>query len=477
MIHQQAGRGRLPPSHAPAQLVQLCQPETFGALDHDDAGVRHVDAHLDHRGGDQQLCLPLLKGTHGRVFIGGRHLPMNQPDHAFAQCRTQVFKPRLCGDQIADLAFFDQRAHPIALPPFADGGAQAGHDLLHPVGGNQGGADGFAPGRLFIQHRHVHIAILREGQRPRDRRRGHDQNIDGLPFFAKLKPLAHPKAVLFIHHRKAQIAKGDIGLKHRMGAHKDLDRAAFQRAQLGAPFGPFVASGQELKHHTRLFGQGAQAFKMLSRKDFCRGHEHALPACLNRPQQCHEGDQRFARAHIPLQQAVHARPAGHVFCNLGDGACLCTGGRIGQCAKHALLQVAIPNRLAPRLPPVLGARKGKRQLMGEQFIIGQPRPRWRRGRKVSHVVRGMRLLQRIWKIWPVLLVFLIRINPFADLWHPRQCGPRGLIHQLLRDPAGQRIDRFKRRNIARLGLGHDEIRVHHLGDAVKKLYPPRHHAP
>ena len=45
------------PRPAAAQLVQLRQAETLGVLDHHQAGVGHVHAHFDDRGGHQHLHL------------------------------------------------------------------------------------------------------------------------------------------------------------------------------------------------------------------------------------------------------------------------------------------------------------------------------------------------------------------------------------------------------------------------------------
>ena len=112
--------------------------------------------------------------------------------------------------------------------------------------------------------------------------------------------------------------------------------------------------------------------------------------------------------------------------------------------------------------------------MGQQFIIGQPRPCRRGRRQIGHVARRMGLLQGVGEIGPVFLFFLIGINPFANLWRTRQRGTGGFVHQLLRNPAGQRIHRFKRWNIVRLCFGNDEIGVDHLGVAIKELDPSRH---
>ena len=39
----------------PAQLVQLGQSELLGIFDEHECGLRHINAHLDDRSGDQSL--------------------------------------------------------------------------------------------------------------------------------------------------------------------------------------------------------------------------------------------------------------------------------------------------------------------------------------------------------------------------------------------------------------------------------------
>ena len=55
-------------SHAPpdasAQLMQLGQPKPIRTLDHDDAGVRHVDPDLDHGRRHQHIGYTTRKGRH-----------------------------------------------------------------------------------------------------------------------------------------------------------------------------------------------------------------------------------------------------------------------------------------------------------------------------------------------------------------------------------------------------------------------------
>src|SRR5258708_34396319 len=51
-----------------AELVELREAEPIGTLDHHDAGIGDVDAHLDHRRRDKDLDLSRYKAFHD-VFL------------------------------------------------------------------------------------------------------------------------------------------------------------------------------------------------------------------------------------------------------------------------------------------------------------------------------------------------------------------------------------------------------------------------
>src|SRR6516225_10115968 len=55
LIEQKAGRAGLAPADASAELVELGEAEALRMLDHHDRGGRHIDADLDHSGGDQKI--------------------------------------------------------------------------------------------------------------------------------------------------------------------------------------------------------------------------------------------------------------------------------------------------------------------------------------------------------------------------------------------------------------------------------------
>ena len=66
----------------------------------------------------------------------------------------------------------------------------------------------------------------------------------GAAFALQLHALMHAEAVLFIHHRQAQIAEGDIFGEQRMGADQDVDFACRQSFQGRFARGRVLAAGQ-----------------------------------------------------------------------------------------------------------------------------------------------------------------------------------------------------------------------------------------
>ena len=71
---------KLTAADPPAKLMELRQAEAMPALDRHQRGVRHVDAHLDHRRGDQHLDFAAAEIGHHGVFFGRRHAAVEQAE-------------------------------------------------------------------------------------------------------------------------------------------------------------------------------------------------------------------------------------------------------------------------------------------------------------------------------------------------------------------------------------------------------------
>ena len=164
--------------------------------------------------------LPRHEPRHRGVLVGGGHLAVHQPDPV-PQGRAQDAEPLLGAGIVHHLGFLDQRADPIGLPPLGHRLAQMLHHLVQPLGRHHRRADRLSPRRFFVQHRDIHVAMRRQRQAARDRRRGHHQHIDRRALGPQLHPLRHAEAVLFVHHRQPQVLERHILLKDRMGADQD----------------------------------------------------------------------------------------------------------------------------------------------------------------------------------------------------------------------------------------------------------------
>ncbi len=151
----------------------------------------------------------------------------------------------------------DQRADDEGLPPRTQLAAQ---EL---VGGrpfvlvHDAGLDRTATGRQLVQGGRVEVAVCRQRERARDRRRGHVQDVRRHPLHplrVERPPLRDPEAVLLVDHAEAQAGELDVGLDQRVGADDDSQLAARE------PIERFPApcrgsrSGQQRKR-SRLFGQ------------------------------------------------------------------------------------------------------------------------------------------------------------------------------------------------------------------------------
>ena len=106
------------------------------------------------------------------------------------------------------LALLDQRADPIGLAAGGEVAAEAvdrrrraSASLITSV------STGVRPGRHLVDPADVHLAIMGQRQRARDRRRGHRQQMRrALGLFRQQQPLRHAEAVLLVDHDQAEAA-------------------------------------------------------------------------------------------------------------------------------------------------------------------------------------------------------------------------------------------------------------------------------
>ena len=300
-------------SHTPAQLVQGAQAVALGVFDHHHAGVGHVHAHLNDGGGHQCVQPPGLEILHDGSFFLGLQLAVHQPHPAVGQQRLgDVLVVGLDGVQPAVRHILNGRADQIHLPPLVDLAVQKAVQVPPPLAGDAPGLDRGASGGQLVQNGDVQIAINQQPQRAGDRGGAHDQQVRVRSFFRQCAALAHPKAVLFVNDGQPQPGKLHPFAHQGVGAHHKVGFVIADGGQRGAAGGGLHAAGQQGNPHPEGGKQPVEPFGVLRGQNFGRRQQRGL---ISRPDARPDGGsshQRFAAAHIALQQAVHGGIARHI---------------------------------------------------------------------------------------------------------------------------------------------------------------------
>ena len=192
---------------------------------------------------------------------------------------------------------------------------------------------------------------------------------------------------------------------------------------------------------------------MLPRQNLGRGKHRALHPGLDRAEQRTQRDHRFARADIALQQPQHRSRLGNVAFYFRNHPLLRAGQRKGQLQPvHKLPRPRDRHRLAlvHRRP-----HQPHGELVGKQFIIGQPVP-------VGLIILMVDLIHRRVPPRPIARSQQAGLNPFGQVRQMLERRRRKLPHPLVSQSFRQRIDRFGEARRACLAHGNDMVGVHHL---------------
>ncbi len=356
--------------------MQLGQAQALGVLDDHQRRIRHVHAHLDHRGGDQQVGVTLLEGAHRGLFLGRLHAPVHQPDTQARQLRRQRFEGGLRGGGDHLVALVDQRAHPIGLASFRAGHADALDQLGAPLGTDHDGLHRRAPGRQFVDRRHVQVCIGGHRQRARDRRGGHHQLMRHAArrraLVAQCQPLVHAEAVLFVDDGQRQVMEHHRLLHQRMRAHHHLRVAGGDLGQHALARLAGDLAGQPGDADAKRLQPAAQVVQMLLGEQFGRRRQRGLLALLHRQ---HRGQRRhhgLAAADITLHQPQHRRRPRQILPDLREHALLRAGQGERQRGEQAFDLHALAGQRRCAVLLQRDALATQAQVMGEQFLHRQP---------------------------------------------------------------------------------------------------------
>ena len=201
---------------APAQLIELGEPEHVGAMHDQRVGGRNVEAGLDDRGRQQHVVLPVVEGVHHRIELARGHLAVGAGDlqlgHVLLQEGRGVVE---IGDARHDI---EGLAAAIALAQqrlAQDDGIERRH-----IGAHRQAID-----RRRGDQRHLAHAGERQLQRARDRRRGQRQHMHVLAQLLQPLLVLHAEMLLLVDDQEAEIGELDGLAEQRMGADDDVDVA------------------------------------------------------------------------------------------------------------------------------------------------------------------------------------------------------------------------------------------------------------
>ncbi len=147
--------------------------------------------------------------------------------------------------------------------------------------------------------------------------------------------------------------------------------------------------------------------------------------------------------------------------------------RVGQGVDDLVAQMAVAGVAVAGRTPQLRAHQRQRQLTGQKFVEGEPRPERAVGQDVGEFDRHMHAVQRFADRRKAAAANDFRADPLGQI---RQ------FLQRLRDRAAQRaqsetfrerIDRIDAAQFCRTRLVHDPVGMHDLRDAVVHLQRSR----
>ncbi len=374
VVEQHAVARRAAAADPSAQLVQLRQAQAFGVLDDHQAGVGHVDAHLDDGGGHQQLQFAALELLHHRGLLGRLHAAMDQSDGKLTERGRELLEGGLRGLAGEFLGLLDQRADPVGLTALAAGGAHPLDDFQTAAVGDHQGVHRRTARWQLVEDRGIEVGIGAHRQGPRNGRGGHDQLMRAEPavdaLLAQGQALLHAEAVLLVDDHQGQALEDHFVLEQRMGADHHRAAAGDLLQRRGAGLALELA-GQPGDLDAERLQPLAEVEKVLLGEDFRRRHQRHLIAGFQCLQRSKGGDHGLAGTDVALHQAQHGFVLGQVIGDLGADALLRAGGAEAEVGEKALWQSLGRWQLWRLLGAYPLAQALQRQLMGQQFLEGQ----------------------------------------------------------------------------------------------------------
>src|SRR4051794_24826788 len=330
------------PAHAPADLVELGEPEQVRALDDQRVRLRDVDAGLDDARRDEHVGLAAQEAHHPLLELLLVELAVRDLErHVRAQAAQALGRLVDRLDAVVDeerlavaLLLPHQRLLDEVLVVLADVG------LHRPATLGRG-----------LDDADVAHAGERHLQRARDRRGAHRDDVDLELELAQELLLLDPEALLLVDDDQPDVLAAQVAAEDAVGADEDVDAAVVElRDRLALLLGR--AEAADVLDHERVVLQALrERAEVLLGEDRRRREDEHLLAVVGGLERGPERDLGLAVADVAADEPVHRLRALHVRLDLLD--------------RLALVGGLLPREVRLELPQPVG-------VLGEGVAVATP---------------------------------------------------------------------------------------------------------
>ena len=199
----------------------------------------------------------------------------------------------------------------------------------------------------------------------------------------------HAEAVLLVDDHEREVVELHRLLEQRMRADENVDLAGLEFVENGGALAALLAAGQQRDAQARGCGEAFDGLQVLAGEQLGGRHQRGLRAGFDRRRHGEQRHHRLAAADIALQQTQHAVRAGEIGIDLAQAPTLRLRKLEGQASDDGAPELARCGEPPPGAPAEPSADDGERQLVGKQFVVGQPLPGRGGGLQVRRRLRRM----------------------------------------------------------------------------------------
>ncbi len=347
---------------APAELVEIRDPETVGAVHEHGVGARDVETALDNRGAEQHIDLSRLELAHDAGQCVRRHPAVGNRD---ACLRNQFFQPAFHQPD-GHHAVVEEINLPAAVQLLAD---RAGDHRIRVA------CDLGLHRHAFLRRRLEQAHVARAGhthvERARNRRGRKRQHVHNLPRQFQFLLVGYAETLFLVDDQQPQILERDLSRDQCVRADHDIDKAVPRVGKDPFPLGVRLEAADNLNFHG-IGGHAVGKGLIVLLGQHGGRHEHGnLMAVHDRNERRTHGDLRLAVTRVTADQPVHRPRCRHVAFDLRDHLFLIGGFLI----REGRFELMHPDRLGIEgeslhyLPPRLRVEQGGSEIGDSPFGV------------------------------------------------------------------------------------------------------------